>query len=189
MEIKTHDNDDLQVKHDVKVEGNLRKQENKTVTKFQDGSIEEVHETLEEVVPMRTTQRVVRKIAMVPTEERVETFGPDGSVQTNVKTLNGPVEVTSNNTSLKDVVDQLKDLGEKLDGLTAAPVVAQSVAKTPFLAMAKNKYADIVTSVDMPNTAAVDPVVVSASKTEKVVAVVLWVVFVAVASYLAYRLI
>ena len=184
MEITRHNDEELQVKREVVNEGALRKQETKTVTTLNDGSIEEVHEMLEEVVPMRTKQRVVRKIAMVPTEERTEDYGDDGSVHNNVKTLAGPLDVPANQTSLNDVVEQLKTLNEKLNSSQA--VTAQAVKpKKAFLSMADSKYG--VYGNDLPT---VEPSVTVDSSTtvEKVVAGVLWTALVVVGAYVTYVL-
>lgn len=60
-----------------------------TRTTLDDGSIQEVHEELQEVVPMETTKRVTRTFARIPVEEKIEAFQDGSVVETSVKTLSG----------------------------------------------------------------------------------------------------
>lgn len=55
------------------------------VTDLDSGATQEVHEVHRQEVPMRLEQRVTKKLAKVPIEEKTEIFRTDGSVETKIK--------------------------------------------------------------------------------------------------------
>ncbi len=74
-----------EVRESVAADGR-RVQERVTRIELEDGSIQEVCERLEEVVPMETTKRVTKKFAQVPVEIKTEVFN-GGVVETSVKNI------------------------------------------------------------------------------------------------------
>jgi len=77
-----------------------RRIEEKTMsTELPDGSVQEVHEVHEEVIPMRLTKRVSIKKSFVPVEEKVETVAADGTINTNIKSLASMMEMPIINVS------------------------------------------------------------------------------------------
>ncbi len=74
-----------EVRESVAADGR-RVQERVTRTTLDDGSLQEVHEHLEEVVPMETKKRITKRFAQVPIEVKTEVFEGD-SVETSIKSL------------------------------------------------------------------------------------------------------
>lgn len=132
MNVKSYlDDDDCSVmERPIKskvVEDGRRIEEYITVNRLDDGSVEHVHEVREEVIPMRVAKRVRRLMAEVPVEETIECHSLDGSVSTNVKSLDRSLlDLGRQPTTLEAVAASLRDLQQQLAN---SPAVVDTTPK------------------------------------------------------------
>lgn len=97
----------------------------KTSESVDSAGVERVHEVHQEVVPMKLTKKVTTKMVQVPVEERIETFGDDGSVDTVVKSVDKSAFALRDHSvepKLEDVLDRVEKLTGEVMRLNAAQV-------------------------------------------------------------------
>ena len=145
-----------------------------------DGTRECVHEEFVEVVPMRITKRTSRKLAEVPIEKKVETFGCDGSlVDTQIQAVAASaLELGHQPATIESLATEMHAMNEKL---TEVCIRKSKKARKPFLKMAKARYAGQAVEEEIE--------VRTGSKMELVLTTIGWVVFAVVAGLLTFAVI
>lgn len=113
MDIKSYldDHDNDLPKAMKTLDDGRRVKENVKIEKLEDGTTNEVHEILEEVVPLRVAKRISRKMMSVPVEETVECIGEDGDVTTSKRSLDTSL------LNLDGKVDPLTELANEVRAL------------------------------------------------------------------------
>ena len=162
-----------------------RARENVTSIANEDGSTEYVHEILEEVVPMRVTERICVKTKEIPVEERRERIGPDGAVvTTEVRSLDTKLLTCANAPkviTLDDIVNEIKNLRNQRGSCTKESTFMD---KATSLWGSKKKAAveSIPTNTPVPAQSE------GSSFGEFGVTTIMWVVFAIVAGLVTYSL-
>lgn len=136
-------------KEEVKVLSDGRRvKERVRSNRSDDGSEEHTHEILEEVVPMRVSKVVRRKVRPVEVEERVEQIAEDGTVTTNVRSIDPHLlDMDREPTSLERISSDLHLLKSRLMGenasVTKKRLVKDKKGKSrSFLNRAKLKFSN-----------------------------------------------
>lgn len=158
MEIKTYLNDVSDYKPSVTatkvdnctpglniqtLDNGCRIKEAVSVTDNDDGTIEEVREIHEEVVPMRLKTRIIRKLQCVPIEEKMECIGEDGSTETTVRVLDlDLLRLDREPTTLERVASDVQALKA-----SSTRVAAASGSRRSFWGRAEHRYGSKAKSV------------------------------------------
>lgn len=118
------------------MDNGCRVEERVSVVENADGTVDEVREIHEEVVPMRLSQRVTRTLKCVPIAEKMECIAADGSIETHVTNLSEKdleLGKVKNESNLETIASELASVKQML---AASP----SSKKRSFLSLANDKY-------------------------------------------------
>jgi len=158
----------------------LRVKERVVKDVLDDGSKQCMHETYEEVVPMRLSKRVIRKVADVPIEEKVEVFGEDGSIDTTVRTLSpDQLDLDHQPTTLESIESELHALRNDMQG--ARTCKSKPAKKHMFMKKAQTRYGGAPAEQEIQ--------VSTGSKGELLITAISWAVFAIAAGLLTYMVI